>query len=213
MEKQPQRVTRHPERASTARGDLDAVLDASVIGTLTTVADGRPLVVPMLYARDGDRVLLHGSTGAGALREAAAGAPVALCVAVLDGIVVAHTTFESSVNYRSAVVSGTCERLSGQEAKRALDVISDRVIPGRVAEVRATNAKERAATVVLSLPVLEGRWTVKARDAWSDVPDEPSGAWVGIVPVTTTYGEPRTAPFSPAQEVPASVRMLVEAHR
>src|ERR1043165_6491691 len=82
-------IRRERERARTARADLDSVLDSASVGTLATVLEGQPWVVPMLYARDGDRILLHGSTGAGALRHVAAGAPAAFCVTLLDGIVVA----------------------------------------------------------------------------------------------------------------------------
>lgn len=203
-------VNRHPERARTARDDLYAVLDASLVGTLSTVVDGRPWVVPMLYARDGDRLLVHGSTGAGALRHVASGAPVALSVTLMDGLVVAHSTFESSANYRSAVVHGTLEALSGEEQVRALDTLSDRLIPGRVAEVPPIRRKEAAATLAMWLPIIDGQWTVKVRNAWSDLPEEPTDAWIGIVPVRTVYDEPVTAPFSPpGAEVPASVRRLV----
>jgi nitroimidazol reductase NimA-like FMN-containing flavoprotein (pyridoxamine 5'-phosphate oxidase superfamily) len=209
----PQSVGRHPERARSERDALDAVLDASLVGTLSTVVDGRPWVVPMLYARVGDRVLVHGSTGAGALRAVAAGAPVALCVAVIDGLVVAHTTFESSANYRSAVVSGTLERLSGAEQEAALDLLSERLVPGRTSEVRSTTKKERAQTLAMALPIVDGLWTVKVRDAWSDVPDEETDAWIGIVPMRTVYDPPQTAPFSPVgAPVPASVHALVESN-
>ncbi|MEO7069598.1 MAG: pyridoxamine 5'-phosphate oxidase family protein [Nostocoides sp.] len=206
-----QRVGRHPERARSERDHLDAVLDASLVGTLSTVVDGWPWVVPMLYARVGDRILVHGSTGAGALRAVAAGAPVALCVAVIDGLVVAHTTFESSANYRSAVVSGHLERLTGAEQEAALDHLSDRLVPGRNAEVRATTKKERAQTLAMALPILDGQWTVKVRDDWSDLPEEETDAWVGIVPMRMVFDPPQTAPFSPAgAPVPPSVRALAE---
>lgn len=202
-------INRHPERSRPQRAALDAVLDAALVATLSTVVDDRPWVVPMLFARDGDRLIVHGSTGAGALRHVAAGAPVALSVARVDGLVIAHTTFESSANYRSAVVHGRLEPLTGADQERALDLLSDRLVPGRVGEVRPTTRKERSATLAMALPIVEGRWTVKIRDDWSDVPDEPTDAWIGILPVTTTYGPPRTAPFSPpSAPVPASVRRL-----
>lgn len=202
------RIRRHRERGSDERAHLDAILDAAVVGTLATVVDDEPWVVPVLVARDGDRILVHGSTGAGALRHVAAGAKAAICVTHLDALVVAHTTFESSANYRSAVIRGRLEQLSGDDAEAALDVLSDHVLPGRLAEVRGTTAKERAATLAVALPITDGAWTVKTRNAWSDEPDEPTDAWIGIVPVHTSYGEPQTAPFSPTTQVPASIRAL-----
>ena len=114
-------VTRHRERASAEREVLNQILDDGMVGTLSTVTDdGMPWAVPLLYARDGDRILVHGSTGAGALRRVATGAPVAFSVTHMDAMVVAHSTFESSANYRSAVVYGVFEALSGDEQYSAL---------------------------------------------------------------------------------------------
>ena len=124
-----------PGAGGLRRASLDALLDDEMAGSLALAVDGRPWVVPMLFARDGDRVLLHGSTGAGALRHAAAGTPVVLTVFALDGLVVAHTTFESSANYRSAVVQGVAEVLEGEEKTAALDALSNRLLPGRTGEV------------------------------------------------------------------------------
>src|SRR5439155_24127735 len=107
-------VNRHKERARTELSDLFDVLDAGHhVATLSTVVDGRPLVVPMLYGRDGDRIVLHGSAGAGALRLVAQGAAAALAVTHVDGWVYAHDGFNSSANYRSAVVHGNLRELSG----------------------------------------------------------------------------------------------------
>ena len=202
----PRAVRRLAERARPDRADLDAVLDAALVGTLSTVVDGAPWVVPMLYARDGDRILLHGSTGAGALRHVAAGAPAALSVVHLDGIVVAHTTFDSSANYRSAVVYGTLRPITGQEEKRAaLARVSDAVLPGREAEVRPMTAREIAATQVMELRVRDGDWLVKVRTGGPGDPDEPTDAWTGVVPLRTLAGEPQPDGRSAGAPVPPSV--------
>lgn len=190
------------------------MLDAAAVGTLSTVVDGLPWVVPMLYARDGDRIVLHGSTGAGALRQVAAGAPVAFSVTMLDGIVVADTLFDSTANYRSAVVRGRPEILRGDDAVRALTLMSDSLIPGRSAETRANSKKEMAATLAMTLPIEDGFWTLKVRDA---PPPEPSaglaaagGAWAGVVPLRTVAGEPEPAPWLASYvSSPESVRRLV----
>lgn len=206
------RLTRKPDRAHTERAELDALLDDQLAGTLSTVVDGRPWVVPMLYARDGDRILLHGSTGAGALRHVAAGAPAVLSVTVVDGLVVAHTTFESSANYRSAVVHGELTPLTGADRATALERISERLIPGRPAEVRPMLPKEEAATLAMALPITEGRWLLKARDGGPTVPDEETDAWSGVVPFRVVAGDPEPAPWSVAAgtPVPPSVAALVE---
>jgi len=214
-----QRIGRHCERSRSERAALDAVLDSSAVGTLSTVIEGRPWVVPMLYARDGDRLVLHGSTGAGALRHVAAGSPAALSVVLLDGLVVAQTTFESSANYRSAVVHGVLRPLTGDEKVRALNLLSDSVIPGRTAEVRPMNGKELAATLAMELAITDGGWTVKIRSGppapiQDDATDDERAAWTGVVPTTITAGDPLPSPWCPpGAPVPESVRRLVARHR
>ncbi|WP_158239779.1 DUF1272 domain-containing protein [Phycicoccus duodecadis] len=207
-----QRLTRKPERGAAGRAELDALLDEVLVGTLSTVVDARPWVVPMLFARDGDRILLHGSTGAGALRQVAAGAPAALTVVSLDGIVVAHTTFDSSANYRSAVVHGVLTPLGPDEAAAALDLLSDRLIPGRTCEVRPSTRREQAATLTMALPVTEGQWLYKARSGGPGEPDEPTDVWTGVLPLRVVAEPPEPAPASvaAAREVPASVLTLLD---
>ena len=205
-----ERLLRHPERGSGDRAELDALLDEVLAGTLSTVVDGRPWVVPMLFARDGDRVLLHGSTGAGALRQVAAGAPAALTVVSVDGLVVAHTTFESSANYRSAVLHGDLETLTGDDRTRALEVLSERLIPGRTAEVRAMTRREQSATLAMALPIADGHWLLKVRRGGPSEPDEATEAWTGVVPFRVVAGDIEPAPRTVAADIPVpeSVRAL-----
>lgn len=186
------------------------MLDAIPVATLSTVVDGRPWVVPMMFARVGDALVIHGSTGAGALRHIAAGAPAALCVTTVDGVVVAHSTFNSSANYRSAVVYGNLNPLAGQEKWDALDALSDRILPGRSTEVAPMTPKELAATTAASMPIHDGQWMVKVRTGppGTVVPDSP--AWQGVVPVSTRFGAPEPAPGLADRPIPTSVRRLVE---
>jgi len=192
-------------RKKERRGDralLDEILDEAHVATVSTVVDGLPWSVPMLIARHGDTILLHGSTGAGALRHIAAGAPVAISAFVVDGLVVADTLFDHSMNYRSAVVRGTIEN-SGVDAREALNVLGDSILPGRSAEVRPHTGKEIAATIVLSLPIIDGQWITKAR---AGVPGtETSDEWTGHIPIRTVYDAPVTATEGP---IPQSVRRL-----
>lgn len=187
-------LTRHPERGSHERAALDAILDAGRVATVCTVADGEPWVVPMLYGRYGDRVVIHGSTGAGLLRAVAAGAPVAVCVTHLDGLVYAESLFESSANYRSAVLRGRVVTLTGDEKVAALDALSDRVMPGRRGELRRHTAKELASTLVVALPITAASWTVKSRSGPPLTPEEESDTWRGVLPIRLVYGAPQTAP-------------------
>ncbi|HET7761480.1 MAG TPA: DUF1272 domain-containing protein [Phycicoccus sp.] len=203
---------RHAERGCSERAELDALLDEVLAGTLSTVVDGRPWVVPMLFARDGDRILLHGSTGAGALRQVAAGAPAALTVFSVDGLVVAHTTFESSANYRSAVVHGRLTTLSEGERTHALEALSDRLLPGRTREVPPMTRREQAATLAMALPITDGQWLLKVRDGGPTPPEEETDAWCGVVPFRTVADVPHPAPWTDeaGTEVPASVTALLD---
>jgi len=216
MTSSPDQIARHRERARHERQDLDAVLDAEHnVGTLSTVVQGRPWVVPMLYARVGDRILLHGSVGAGALRHVAAGAPAALSVTFIDGWVYAQTLFDSSANYRSAVVHGTLLSLSGAEAAEALSALSESMLPGRSAEVPGHTRKQLAATAALAMDITPGRWTVKIRAAGPGEPpaSEPvaSGVWTGVLPIRTGYGTPvPAAHLDPAVQLPDSIRARLD---
>jgi nitroimidazol reductase NimA-like FMN-containing flavoprotein (pyridoxamine 5'-phosphate oxidase superfamily) len=201
-----ERIRREAHRARYLRADLDEVLDATVLGTLSTVVEEWPLTVPMLYAREGDRLLLHGSSGAGALRRVAAGAPATLCVALLDGLVVADNLFNSSVNYRSAVVRGRLTPIPREAAYDALTTMSERLIPGRSREVAAHTTKEIAATLVMAMPIESGSWTVKVRTGPPDDPDVDPDAWAGVVPLLSAYGSAVAAPWVREDaEVPPSV--------
>ena len=160
------RVRRLPEKQVTDRAALDAVLDAARVAHVAVVDEGRPYVLPVAQARDGDRVLFHGSTGSRLFRGLAAGAPTCLTVTLVDGLVAARSTFESSMHYRSAMVLGAARPVPDVDKPRALQVLTDHLMPGRWADARHPNAKELAATLVLALPLDE--WSVKVSDGPPD---------------------------------------------
>jgi nitroimidazol reductase NimA-like FMN-containing flavoprotein (pyridoxamine 5'-phosphate oxidase superfamily) len=204
-------LTRKKERRAAERAALDRLLDEVLVGTLATVSDdGRPWAVPLLVGRVGDRVLLHGSTGAGALRHVAAGAEAVLEVHVVDGLVLATSMFEHSANYRSAVVRGRLEVLSGDEAVAALDLLSDALLPGRRAEVRGMLPKEVGATIVLALDLTPDSWILKVRDGdTGEDPDTvPQDVWTGVVPLHTVAGDPARSPWLTDLPDPPSVERL-----
>ncbi|CCH73973.1 pyridoxamine 5'-phosphate oxidase family protein [Nostocoides australiense] len=205
------RLTRKPERALGTREEMNRLLDGQLVGTLATVVDGQPWVVPMLYGRDGDRILLHGSTGAGALRQVASGAPAAFCVTAVDGLVVAESTFESSANYRSVVIRGSLESVTGQTKSDVLQRITARIIAGRNDEVRPSTAKEESATIGLAMAITPDNWIMKQRSGDPGRPEGPVDVWCGVVPMTVTAGVPVAAPWS-VGPVPPSVTNFVRAH-
>jgi nitroimidazol reductase NimA-like FMN-containing flavoprotein (pyridoxamine 5'-phosphate oxidase superfamily) len=204
--------TRMRERVRADRAALDALLDTTHFGHFAMVDEsGGPVVLPTLLVRDDDRVLAHGSTGSGWMRRLAAGAPTCMTVTAVDALVVARSAFESSVRYRSAVLFGSCTVLSGAEKERALDRITEALLPGRTAEIRRPRQRELEATLVLALPIAE--WSLKSSAGWPDDPadDVAADAWAGVVPMRTCYAEPMPAPdLRAGLTVPASVRALPE---
>jgi nitroimidazol reductase NimA-like FMN-containing flavoprotein (pyridoxamine 5'-phosphate oxidase superfamily) len=206
-------ITRLREKASTERAELNSLLDATRVGHFALVApDGHPVVIPTAIVRDRDRVLAHGSTGSRWMRALAEGAPACLAVTSLGGLVVARSAFESSLHYRSAVLFGVCEPLADDEKEAALDLITEALLPGRVAEIRRPSERELRATLVLAVPI--GEWSLKVSDKWpEDPPEDIAGdAWAGVVPLVTGYGPPRAAPDLRAGiPVPNSVRNLPAA--
>jgi uncharacterized protein len=172
------------------------------------------VVIPTALVRDGDSVLVHGSTGSGWMRRAAAGRPVCLTVTELTGIVVARSAFENSLRYRSAVLFGTFTRLAEAGVPRALDLFTEHLIPGRLTEIRPNHRRELAATMVLSMPI--GQWSMKVSTDWpTDAPDDVAGnVWAGVIPFDARrVGDPMPAPdLREGIPVPASVLSMTGRH-
>jgi uncharacterized protein len=200
-------VRRLPEKQRTERTTLDEVLDAGRVAHVAIVDQGQPLAVPMAYVRDGDRVLVHGSTASRLMRALRAGAPTCVTVTCLDGLVVARSAFESSMHYRSAMIFGRCRPVDDPDA--ALRRLTEGLIPGRTEEIRTSTRKELAATAIVELPI--ERWSVKVSDG--DPDDDPedlaADVWAGVVPVIEVFAQPRpAADLRPGIELPPSVRAL-----
>ena len=188
------RLTRIPEKASSDRSELNRLLDGEFVAHIGLLRpDGWPVVIPTALARDGDRILIHGSTGSPWIRRLAEGAPACVEVTAVDGLVVARSAFESSIRYRSAVLFGTFEPVTDRE--RALATLTNRLLPGRVDEIRPPTSKEYAATLILAMPI--SQWSLKISDGWSDDPQEDiaGDTWAGVVPLEPrSYGTPLPAP-------------------
>ena len=209
MDQPPRRLTRLPEKQSEQVAELYRLLDDTYLGHVAHRDGGEVSVTPTAVARVGDSLVWHGSTGSRWLRLLEAGEPVAISVAELDATVVARSRFESSFWYRSAVVRGLPRRLDGEEKVLALDALVERIIPGRLAETRGSDARELAATMVLSVPLDD--WVLKVSRSWPEdtEADVAGDAWAGVVPVRGGYADPLPSPdLRPGIEVPASVRAL-----
>jgi uncharacterized protein len=189
------RVRRLPEKQVTERSSLHAVLDAARVAHVgVTDADGQTYVLPVAFARDGEDLLVHGSTGSRLFRALAAGARACITVTLLDGLVLARSAFESSMHYRSAMMFGSCEPVPADDVERCLEVLTQHLMPGRWAELRAPTAKELAATTLLRMPIVE--WSVKVSNGWPDDPveDLSEPVWAGVVPIESAFGAPLPTP-------------------
>jgi uncharacterized protein len=189
------RVRRIPANAVADAQVLRQVLDAALVAHLAVVDPaGQPYVLPVAFARRGDEVVFHGSTGSRLFRALADGQPTCLTVTVLDGLVLARSAFESSMNYRSAMVIGVAHRLSGDDELDALRCITEHLQPGRWDDCRQPSAKERAATMTLALPLTESSVKIRTGGPTDDPADlaDPrlSGTWTGAVPIRTAFADP-----------------------
>jgi nitroimidazol reductase NimA-like FMN-containing flavoprotein (pyridoxamine 5'-phosphate oxidase superfamily) len=205
------RIRRLPGKAATDREVAYAILDAGLVAHVCVLEGDQPFVLPVGYARRGDDVLIHGSSGSRLFRSLADGADTCLTVTLLDGLVLARSAFESSMHYRSVMVLGRARRLEGDDELDALRVLTEHLLPGRWSEARQPSRKERAATMTLALPLDEISVKVSAGDPDDDPDDlaDPvySAVWAGTVPIVSAFGEPRADQHTPAgTPVPDYVR-------
>lgn len=177
-----------PEVAQYDREAVDAVIDEAIVCHLGFVQDGQPYVIPTLHARLGDELYIHGSSASRALKIAAAGVPVCVTVTLLDGLVLARSVFEHSVEYRSVVVLGTARLVEDPEEKmKALEAFTEQLIPGRWADARRPNEQEMKATWVLALPLKEASAKISLGPPDdSDSPDADLPIWAGNIPIKTS---------------------------
>lgn len=201
---------RLPEKMRKNRQALDELLNSTVLAHVGVMLDGAPVVFPTGFALIDDHLVIHGSTGSRWMR-AIVGQECAVTITKLDAIVVARSTFESSMQYRSAMIFGRFVQVEPDRKGELVKALSDRFIPGRSAEVRPSTKRELAATMVLALPI--DSWSLRVSEDWPDdnESDRAGDAWAGIVAVDA----PRTR-IEPAPDlrsgipVPASVRNLAD---
>lgn len=185
------RLRRLPEKAVADPFALYGILDACLVGHVALADEtGQPYAIPVAYARHDETVLFHGSAASRLFRLCAAGTPVCFTVTRLDGLVLARSAFESSMNYRSAMVLGHCAVLHGRTKRAALERISERLMPGRWQEIRQPSAQELKATAVLELPLAECSVKASAGGPEDDADDTGLPVWAGTVPLAETWCDP-----------------------
>ncbi|HUL58005.1 MAG TPA: pyridoxamine 5'-phosphate oxidase family protein [Anaeromyxobacteraceae bacterium] len=204
-------LQRHPERGSHDRAVIDAILDEALVAHVGFSQDGQTFVLPMSFARAGDRLYVHGAAASRALASLRSGAPACVTVTLLDGLVLARSAFRHSVNYRSVVILGVARAVEGRDAKReALVAIVEHMVPGRSADVRAPTDAEVDATAVVWLPLDEASAKVRSGPPVDLEADLSRPGWAGEIPLRLAPGAPvaerRVAPATPVPERVARYR-------
>lgn len=203
MSRPPNTIRRLPEKSVDDRAVIDSILDEGYVCHVGYLIDERPVVIPTLYVRDGDTVLLHGSTSSGIAAAARRGSPLSVAVTLVDGLVVARSGFESSINYRSVVIHGHGTVLDGASHRRALDLMVAGMLPGRLTDIREPTDLELRKTAAVAVPIDLVSAKVSDGPPEDDPVDIGTGVWAGVVPIITTYGAPVPSPdLEPDLKVP-----------
>ena len=188
VEKQ-NKVRQLREKADYDKESVFAILDAGLVAHVAFVQDGAPVVVPMIYGREGESVFLHGARKARVIRLLEGTTRACLNVTLLDGIVFARSTFNSSMNYRSVTAFGTPRLVDGNEEKlRAMRIISEHTMPGRWAEVRDSHEREVKTTGVIELAIESASAKISSGKPEDEDEDYDIPVWAGVLPITTTTG-------------------------
>jgi nitroimidazol reductase NimA-like FMN-containing flavoprotein (pyridoxamine 5'-phosphate oxidase superfamily) len=178
------RVNREPQRAVYDRETAYRILDEGFICHVGFCLDGQPFVIPTSFGRAGDKLYVHGSVASRMLRTMKEGTPVCITVTLLDGLVLARSVFNHSMNYRSVVVLGTATAVEDPVEKiEALRTLSEHIVPGRWAETRQPNEKELKATLVMRVPITEFSAKVRTGPPIDDEEDYSFPTWAGVVPL------------------------------
>jgi nitroimidazol reductase NimA-like FMN-containing flavoprotein (pyridoxamine 5'-phosphate oxidase superfamily) len=202
------RIVREPERALYDRTAAYQILDEGFLCHVGFVDNGQPFVIPTSYGRKNDSLYIHGSAASRMLRQLAQGISVCVTVTLLDGLVLARSIFNHSMNYRSVVVLGTAVAVNDPEEKlQALREMSEHILPGRWDEVRQPNDRELKATLVLRLPIEEFSTKVRQGPVVDDAEDYTFPTWAGVVPLEMVAGTPISDPkLDPPRDAPEYAR-------
>ncbi|PTT21590.1 pyridoxamine 5'-phosphate oxidase family protein, partial [Microbacterium sp. HMWF026] len=202
------RVRRGAHHQRTDRAALYDIVDTALYATVAIVRDDRPVALPVGIGRDDDDLLIHGSTGSDFFRRIAGGTAVSLTVTHLLGMKYARSLFDSSMRYRCAVVHGVASVVPPEQKEAALLTLSEHLMPGRSADVRAMTAREIAATLILRVPLAEASVKDNAGSLVEvDDDGEDRTVWAGMLPLRVVAGEPVTSPqTATGTPVPESVR-------
>ncbi|MGH9497019.1 MAG: pyridoxamine 5'-phosphate oxidase family protein [Candidatus Sulfotelmatobacter sp.] len=209
------RVIRESERGVYDRETIYRILDEGFLCHVGFSVDGQPFVIPTSYGRKDDELYIHGSAASRMLRQLHMKVGVQVCVTVtlLDGLVLARSIFNHSMNYRSVVILGKATLVDDPAEKlAALRVLSEHIILGRWDDVRQPNERELKATLVLRLPIEEFSAKVRVGAPIDDAEDYSFPTWAGVIPLEIKAGAPIHDPkLEPPREIPEYVRSYSRA--
>ncbi|MFZ0417863.1 MAG: pyridoxamine 5'-phosphate oxidase family protein [Candidatus Sulfotelmatobacter sp.] len=202
------RLVREADRAVYDREAAYRILDEGFLCHVGFLVEGQPFVIPTSFGRKNDSLYIHGSAASRMLRQLKEGVPVCITVTLLDGLVLARSIFNHSMNYRSVVVLGTATLVDDPKEKiEALRLLSEHIIPGRWADSRQPNERELKATSVLRVPIEEFSAKVRTGPVIDDEEDYSFPTWAGVVPLEMKAGTPIDDPrILPGQVVPEYAR-------
>ena len=205
--KRRDRVQRVPDRGVYEREKIYAIVDESLICHVGFVQDGQPYVIPTIHARNGDSLLLHGATSSRLIRHIQEGHEVCVAATLLDGLVLARSIFHHSMNYRSAVLFGRGELIEDPSQKlRALELFSDRIVPGRWNDSRRPNANELKDTAIVSISIDSASAKVRSGPPGEEEEDYALPVWAGVLPVRQSLIKPVPDPrLDPKTPLPAYI--------
>jgi nitroimidazol reductase NimA-like FMN-containing flavoprotein (pyridoxamine 5'-phosphate oxidase superfamily) len=185
------RVKRIPDRGKYDRETIDAILDEGLVCHVGFAVDGQPFVIPTGYARDGDRLIIHGSSASRMLRALAGGIDACITVTLLDDLVLARSAFHHSMNYRSVVILGKATLVDDWDEKmEAMRILTEHLIPGRWDDCRGPNEIEMKATTIMEIPLDEASAKLRTGPPGDDDEDYALPHWAGLVPIAPVAGTP-----------------------
>ena len=185
------RVKRLPDRGKYDAETVHAILDEGLVCHIGFVVDGQPFVIPTLYARVDDEVYIHGSAASRMLRTLSDGVQVCVTVTLVDGLVLARSAFNHSMNYRSVVILGRAVLIEDREEKlAALEAFAEHVVRGRWKDVRQPTESELKQTKVLAVPLEEVSAKVRTGEPHDDEEDYALPIWAGVLPLPVVPGAP-----------------------
>jgi uncharacterized protein len=201
------RVVREPHRGSFDSDTIYKILDAGFVCHVGFTVDGQPYVIPTMFARVGEAIYFHGSAASRMLRGLSGGLAVCVTVTLIDGLVLARSVFNHSMNYRSVVALGKATLVDDAEEKIvALRAFTEKILPGRWNDARQPNEKELKATSILRLPLSEVSAKMRTGDVQDDEEDYVLPVWAGVLPIRLIASEPiRDGRCDPGLAVPTAV--------